>query len=84
MKPQLAELINHGTKPIAGFGAEVPLRDAPRLAAIYGGQASDWSKVSSKIYQATDGSKFEIHAYRNMVTGKLVEAKTILVNLRKQ
>lgn len=79
---QLAELVNQGGKAIAGHGAKQPLRDAQRLATVYGGNVCDWSKVSSRSYRAADGLKFEIHAYRNVVTGKLVEAKTVLVNLR--
>lgn len=74
---QLADLAKSGGATVAGNGAKDPLRDAPRLAAEYGGKASDWSKVSSKSYTAADGTQFEIHAYRNSITGQLVEPKTI-------
>jgi RHS repeat-associated protein len=62
--------------PIAGAGTDVVLRDAPRLAAQYGGAPSNWAKVSSWTYNAADGTKFEIHAYMNSVTGAIVEFKT--------
>ncbi|TCV90941.1 VENN motif pre-toxin domain-containing protein, partial [Biostraticola tofi] len=74
---QLAELAKNGGKPVAGSGAEKTLRDAPRLAAEYGGNASDWSKITSSSYKAADGTVFEIHAYRNTVTGQMVEPKSI-------
>ncbi|SIQ58169.1 Possible hemagglutinin [Pseudacidovorax sp. RU35E] len=74
---QISELSNGGGSVMAGAGSTVPLRDASRLAAEYGGSASDWSKVSSSSYTGADGVKFEIHAYRNPVTGQLVEPKTI-------
>ncbi|CAI1845705.1 Possible hemagglutinin (DUF638) [Serratia quinivorans] len=74
---QLADLVKSGGASLAGNGAKDPLRDAPRLVAEYGGKVSDWSKVSSKSYTAADGSQFEIHAYRNAITGQLVEPKTI-------
>ena len=62
---------------MAGSGSTVPLRDASRLAAEYGGAPRDWSKVSSSSYTATDGTVLEIHAYRNAITGRIVEPKTI-------
>ncbi|MEB0012128.1 hypothetical protein QN379_17895 [Glaciimonas sp. Gout2] len=62
---------------IAGNGASTTLRDAPRLASEYGGNSSDWSKISSQGYVSSDGIKFEIHAYRNAVTGQVVEPKSI-------
>ncbi|WP_157730977.1 DUF637 domain-containing protein [Variovorax sp. HW608] len=74
---QLSELLSGNGINIAGNGTSVPLRDASRLVAEYGGQASDWSKVSSASYTAADGLKFEIHAYRNAITGQVVEPKSI-------
>lgn len=62
--------------PIAGAGARVPLRDAPRLAAEYGGAPSDWVKIRSSNYKGPDGSSFEIHGYENQATGQVVELKT--------
>jgi len=52
------------------------LRDVGRLVDQYGGSASDWSKITSGSRVAADGTRFEIHAYRNVTTGQLVEAKT--------
>lgn len=74
---QLADLVKNGGMSVAGHGAKKELRDAPRLVAEYGGNASDWSKVTSESYKAADGTIFEIHAYRNAVTGQLVEPKSI-------
>ncbi|PTB24181.1 hypothetical protein C9I56_35425 [Paraburkholderia caribensis] len=61
----------------SGNGTDVVLRDAPRLVSEYGGQVGDWSKVSSSSYTAADGIQFEIHAYRNAVTGQVVGPKSI-------
>jgi hypothetical protein len=35
------------------------------------------SKISSKSYTAPDGSKFEIQAYRNAITGQVAEPKSV-------
>jgi len=73
---QMSELMAGQGKPIAGAGTSTVLRDAPRLVAEHGGIASDWAKVRSFSYEAADGVKWEIHAYQNTVTGKIVEFKT--------
>ena len=73
---QMGEILSGGGSIIAGTGARVALRDAPRLAAQYGGKAEDWVKVGSSNFKAADGAGFEIHAYRNINTGKTVELKT--------
>ena len=74
---QLSQLESGNGINIAGNGTSVPLNDVSRLVSEYGGQASDWSKVSSSSYTAADGTQFEIHAYRNAVTGQVVEPKSI-------
>ncbi|MEW9899034.1 RHS repeat-associated core domain-containing protein [Chitinivorax sp. PXF-14] len=74
---QAAELLSGGGVNVAGNGTRTVLRDAPRLAAEYGGQASDWAKISSGSYRAVDGLQFEIHAYKNVATGQVVELKSI-------
>ena len=74
---QLFELTTGKGLSIAGNGASTTLRDAPRLASEYGGNSSDWSKISSQGYVSSNGIKFEIHAYRNAVTGQIVEPKSI-------
>jgi hypothetical protein len=63
---QVAEIASGAGQPIAGAGTGTELRDAPRLAATYGGQPEDWAKVTSSNYQAADRSLFETHAYQNM------------------
>ncbi|MFZ6775047.1 hypothetical protein ACO0LB_20305 [Undibacterium sp. SXout7W] len=74
---RLSELTSGGGSVMAGNGSNVVLRDAARLVAEYGGSISDWSKVSSTSATAADGTVFEIHAYRNVITGQVVEPKTI-------
>ncbi|MDB5774385.1 MAG: filamentous hemagglutinin protein [Herbaspirillum sp.] len=74
---QLSELTSGGGSVMAGNGSNEVLRDAPRLVSEYGGSPSDWSKVGSSSATASDGTVFEIHAYRNAVTGQVVEPKTI-------
>ncbi|WP_433704704.1 hemagglutinin repeat-containing protein [Paraburkholderia sacchari] len=74
---QLSDLATGKGVNIAGSGTNVPLRDAPRLVSEYGGQPGDWSKVSSSSYTAADGAQYEIHAYRNTITGQVVEPKSI-------
>lgn len=74
---QLSQLISGNGINIAGNGTSASLRDAPRLVSEYGGKVSNWSKVSSASYTAADGSQFEIRAYRNAVTGQVVEPKSI-------
>ncbi len=73
---QMSEILSGAGQIIAGPGARTALRDAPRLSVEYGGAAGDWVKVASKNFKAADGTSFEIHAYKNMTTGKIVEFKT--------
>jgi hypothetical protein len=73
---QAEELLRGQGQPIAGAGTTVPLRDAPRLAKQHGGEASDWAKVRSSNFKASDGTSFETHAYQNVKTGAVVEIKT--------
>jgi filamentous hemagglutinin len=77
---QLSELESGNGINIAGCGTNVALNDISRLVAEYGGEASDWSKVSSSSYTATDGTQFQIHAYQNAVTDQVVEPKSIPLN----
>jgi RHS repeat-associated protein len=78
---QLAQVTQGLGTPIAGAGTTTPLRDAPRLAAQYGGAPGDWAKVRSESssahgVQLPGGGNFETHAYQNMATGQVVEPKT--------
>jgi hypothetical protein len=75
---QLGELAAGRGRVIAGSGSSTPIRTVGRLVEQYGGSANDWAKVSSVNKLAGDGSRFEIHAYRNVVTGQVVEQKTKL------
>jgi RHS repeat-associated protein len=69
----VAELLSGGGKVIAGPGTKTPLRDVGRLVSEYGGSAEQWVKVTS-----TAERHLQTHGYRNLVTGQLVELKSIL------
>ena len=75
---QLANINNGGGVPTHGAGAPRKLDVAGRLEKQYGGNSSDWQKVSSDAYKSTDGGHIEIHAYRNVSTGQVVEPKSIV------
>jgi hypothetical protein len=72
----MAQLTVFKDEAIAGPGTAKVVNDAPRLAALEGGMASEWAKVKSWNYKAADGLTYEIHAYRHVPTGKVVEWKT--------
>ena len=60
---------------IAGNGSKNKvLQDAPRLATQYGGNPSDWAMKSSNAI-LNKGETIEVHAYKNMKTGQMVEPK---------
>ena len=61
---------------IAGNGSKEGLREGGNLAKKYGGEASDYQKVSSKtIAESSNGAKVEVHAYRNADTGQIFDRK---------
>jgi hypothetical protein len=64
--------------PIAGAGSNKLLRDANRLAETYGGMPWEWSKMSSTGFRAADGTAFQTHWYKNVVSGHQVEAKVTI------
>lgn len=70
------ELAETGGRVIAGAGHKRAIDDLARILAEYGGKADDWVKVATKPIGAADGSYQEIHVYRNLATGEIVEAKT--------
>ena len=60
----------------AGNGSKTILREADSLAAKYGGKASDYQAVSSKVIAETsNGAKVEVHAFRNVETGRIYDPK---------
>jgi len=73
---QVAELLAGQGKAIAGAGTSTILRDAPRLAAEYGGSASEWQKVTSSTFKAADKAVIETHGYQPVNTGRIVELKS--------
>jgi hypothetical protein len=76
---QLAAIKNGDFSIIAGYGSDKSIKDISRLTATYGGKPNEWSKIRSTNYVAPDGKALEIHAYRNMVTGQIVEPKSKIV-----
>jgi RHS repeat-associated protein len=81
---QLAELGAGGGTVTHGAGTAKELTQADRLAGQYGGKASDYQKVSSSSYTASDGSHVETHAYRDSQSGQVVEPKTIVNPAQQQ
>jgi RHS repeat-associated protein len=69
----VAELLSGGGKAIAGAGTKVPLRDVGRLVSEHGGRPGDWAKITS-----TAEGHLQTHAYRNVVTGEVIELKSII------
>jgi hypothetical protein len=69
----VAEILGGGGKVIAGPGAKTPIREIGRLVSEYGGSPEQWVKVTS-----TAKGHLQTHAYRNIVTGQVVDLKSIL------
>jgi RHS repeat-associated protein len=63
---------------IAGAGTNVGLRQAGRLASQYGGNAADWSKMTSSAYRAGDSTVISTHWYENVAIGVRAEFKSII------
>ncbi len=72
---QGAQLQSGGGREIAGGSSGNTFRGAQESANNYGGQAGDYSKVSSGSYTAADGTTIETHAIRNNTTGQIFEPK---------
>jgi hypothetical protein len=62
--------------PLAGAGTATKLSAADRLAANYGGEATDWAKMGSSSIRGADGFQFETHWYENVLPGFRTEFKT--------
>jgi RHS repeat-associated protein len=71
----LRVLEHGGGKAIAGTGAKAELRQGERLAAKYGGEARDYAKVTTGATRTSDGASVQVHAYRNIQTGRIYEPK---------
>jgi RHS repeat-associated protein len=71
-----AELFAGGGKVMAGAGARTPIRDVARLTSEYGGKPGDWAKVTSGTHKFSDLTTIEVHGYRNVATGQVVELKS--------
>jgi RHS repeat-associated protein len=69
----VAELLNGGGRLIGGAGTSKPIRDVARLVSEHGGRAEDWVKVTS-----TAPGRIQTHAYKNVVTGEVVELKSMV------
>ena len=57
------------------IGADQPLGDSPRLAAIYGGNLEDWDKMTSNQAFEINGASVQVHWFRNSQTLQDVEFK---------
>ncbi len=70
---------------MAGGKSGVPFRDAPRIAAEYGGDPADWVKKNSKtgltrqFPNSPYTQQIETHWVENLKTGQRVEMKTKIV-----
>lgn len=73
-----AELKEGGGRPIAGAGTPTPIDDLPRLLAEYGGKEGDWVKLVSHAYRIDDVTTIQVHCYKNLATGEIVELKSVL------
>ncbi|WP_404340030.1 RHS repeat-associated core domain-containing protein [Pseudoalteromonas mariniglutinosa] len=69
---QLTELAEGG-----GTIISQPAKQANRIAAQHGVDASNVQKVSSSSHKAKDGSSIETHAFRDASTNKVLEPKTM-------
>ena len=74
----MVKAILRDSKVIAGPGTKRAVDDAPRLVHQYGGEVSDWAKVTTPAHILSDGTALSIHAYQNVKTGLVVEVKSIL------
>jgi RHS repeat-associated protein len=71
----LANLQRTGGKALFGAGTTKSLVQAERLAAKYGGEAKDYAKVTTHAVRTSDGASVQVHAYRNVETGRIYEPK---------
>ena len=72
----VAELAAGGGITIAGAGTSTPIRDVSRLVSEYGGTPGNWEKVVSEAHKFSDLTTIEVHGYRNVITGTVVELKS--------
>lgn len=70
---QLSQLAEGG-----GTVLSQPAKQAERIAAQNGLEASNIQKVSSDAFKAKDGTHIETHAFRDASTNELIEPKTII------
>jgi RHS repeat-associated protein len=81
---------------LSGVGQRViaagdEIRDVARLVSQYGGKASDWVKLSTSgvdpskmqayAQQAGRGTPIQMHYYKNIVTGAIVEMKSVFTGI---
>ncbi len=69
----VAELLRGGGKTIAGAGVTREIDEIARLVTQYGGEAGDWAKITG-----TATAHLQTHAYRNIVSGEVVELKSVI------
>ncbi len=74
-KRLLQKIYSNEYRVMAGKGVKKKINDINRLVKTYGGRPNDWQKITSRHETLMDGSKIQIHAYRNDATGKIYEPK---------
>jgi RHS repeat-associated protein len=75
---QVGEILAGRFRVIAGAGVRRRVDDVARLVQQYGGKVTDWAKVTSSAFRSRVGEVIETHAYRNVVTGEVVELKSVI------
>jgi len=70
---QMSQLAEGGGKVLSQ-----PAKQAERIAAQTGAEASNIQKVSSDAFVAKDGKQIQTHAFRDTLTNEIIEPKTII------
>lgn len=70
-----------GARVIAGAGHArgKSSGDIARLVEAYGGEASEWAKMSGRSFKSSIGQQIEVHWYEYIPSGDRYEFKTKLV-----
>jgi hypothetical protein len=75
---QLAQVMGNQGKVMAGAGVQRQIDDIARIVQEYGGNVSDWTKVTSYAYKTPAGQIIAVHAYENLANGLVVEPKSVM------
>lgn len=76
LKKGVGEIESGLYRVIAGQGHRRVIDEEAGLIAEYGGRLGQWQKIVTRnIYRTAEGIPFQIHAYRNALTGMVVKEK---------